>query len=238
MFTLKALINSLGKLNRIRQFVYDFDYYNGTETDNNKCIADENVYQYEFWNQGTTPCDINGMILRPEDRVKLFMYNREKDVQVYKYDFDQILGFLGSLVHTALIIPCVGPGACNIWHTSLVINFFEYEIIGDVTFDCNDSPAVIQGKLIAGLNPEFASAVITVISFDAGGLQISVSNIVLPASLGANPFYFFIFQRFVFPCPSLATVPIPLTIEPILGENKLLVISKLPGNREKSNLGL
>jgi len=73
--------------------VFDFDYYDGTETDNNKTISDQNVYEYEFINQGNSICLINGMKLYPPhanikpDRIKLDIRANEKDVQVYKYSF-------------------------------------------------------------------------------------------------------------------------------------------------------
>jgi len=232
-FTLKALINSLAKLNRIRQFVYDFDYYDGTETDNNKCIADENVYQYEFWNQGSTVCVINDMNLRPEDRIVLDIYNREKDVQVYKYYFIPICIQTGQSQFTVFDFQGGDP-TCTY---SVQLTVGGENVNTPFTIDRTTTDVAILNLLIANLLPTFQSA----------NWQVFYTGTDLN----------FFFSDLVLPCDHLTAFGVALTnngglicplfigqeqehqwIQGTGGFNKLLVISKLPADRRKSNLGL
>lgn len=75
-----------------KKFVFRFDVYDGTEESNE--IYVENVYEYEFINQGTTIVVLNsGLPIYPEfsgiapSRVKLSVNYNEKDETIYKYEF-------------------------------------------------------------------------------------------------------------------------------------------------------
>lgn len=77
----------------LRNFVYRFDLYNGTEESNS--IFDNQVVEYEFINQGGTMITINGGLrIFPTasgivpDRVKLQINANERDTAVYQYRFD------------------------------------------------------------------------------------------------------------------------------------------------------
>lgn len=75
-----------------RYFVYRFDEYNGTEPANS--IYDEDVVEYEFFNQGNTLCIINGgLFLYPAftgiepSRVRMVVNANECDQTIYQYKF-------------------------------------------------------------------------------------------------------------------------------------------------------
>jgi hypothetical protein len=75
-----------------RIFVFRFDIYNGTEPANS--IYDEDVVEYEFFNQGNTLCIINGgLFLYPTftgiepSRVRMVVNANERDDTIYQYKF-------------------------------------------------------------------------------------------------------------------------------------------------------
>jgi hypothetical protein len=80
---------------QIREFVFRFDIYNGTESSNQ--IYDAAVVEYEFVNQGTTVCVINdGLFLYPQYtgippfRLISDIKTHERDATIYNYRFQPV----------------------------------------------------------------------------------------------------------------------------------------------------
>lgn len=103
---LKKIYCRLHQLFIIRSFVFRFDIYNGTEDANS--IYVEDVYEYEFINQGTTRILINGgLYIYPEfagiepSRIKMDIDHQEKDETIYKYSFEPLDYMIG---HTAATV--------------------------------------------------------------------------------------------------------------------------------------
>lgn len=89
---IEEIYKKLLKFFRLRAFVFRIDIYNGTEESNS--IYSDQVFQYEFINQGTTICVINGgLYLYPQfsgmcSCHKVMNVNsNEKDVTIYEYKF-------------------------------------------------------------------------------------------------------------------------------------------------------
>jgi len=131
-----------------RQFVFDFDYYDGTETDNNHVIADQNVYEYEFINQGASICLINGLKLYPKFagippyRVKLDNRFREKDVQVYKYSFIPLDFQVCYPLHLSQVEDLLSVGSA----TAVGPNYVTEATLNGMEFDGGGCPVMIPAE--------------------------------------------------------------------------------------------
>jgi hypothetical protein len=89
---LEAIYKKVCKFLILRNFVYRFDIYNGTESANS--IYDDQVMEYEFFNQGNTLCIINGgLFLYPAftnispNSVRMVVNANEMDQTIYEYKF-------------------------------------------------------------------------------------------------------------------------------------------------------
>jgi len=141
-----------------KQFVYRYDYYDGTEKSLE--VYETNVVQYEFVNQGQTVCVINGMELNPSQpftpgiteipptRWKGIVNYNEKDVTVYKYRF--------------IPIPIVCSGSITVvgWFLTNPICSFDFTffingiaINNTFTQTGSEPPATMEGSLIGNIIP-------------------------------------------------------------------------------------
>jgi len=271
---------------KLREFVFDFDNYDGTETDNNHVISDENVYEYEFINQGDSICLINGLKLYPQFagippfRIKLDNRNREKDVQVYKYSFLPLDYIICNPIHLSQNKDLVTTGImttpddlnfqidlvsnqmefdgggcpimiqappvtktcsgkiCSPWFFRSIIGchysielFIDGVPVNDAFEVINPSTALaIQNQLIASLKFPFKD-INVVVTKDGINLCFELSKVVLQKD-GAGQLILQIVA--LGPCPSADIEPVQMVCD-LNQRNSLLVISKLPALRTKSN---
>lgn len=228
---MEKIFEWLKKKFQTKQFVFRFDYYDGTE-DSLK-ISDTNVFQYEFINQGTTVCLINEMEVFPPvnpngsinlilpKQITLSCYTNEKDVNIYGYRFrdDSTKNCEGQFLITEFFAQ---SGSCNY---TLQLFIAGKAIIDPISINPSDSVADIQAEVDASILPGFPGAIVVSRPPATNDLLFSVTGITLNSG---DP------ETFIGSLSSVSIgCPIPgnrgtLTCE-VGGAvfNKLLVISKV-----------